>query len=142
MTSFFVRFGSRVVCLSKNFGTSATRSKGHSKWDNIKDTKGKKDAERSKLINQYLEKLKNITADGFDPKLNKKLLNLQLEYKKNSLPMDTFNKRLEKLKVLLLLLFIASNYSGIQSKGCCFVCRKMAINKRVRRVKTSPQHTE
>lgn len=95
-----------TILPKRDFNITPYSFKGHSKWDNIKGTKGKKDAEKSKNIAAFLEKLKSVVKDGFDPKLNKKLASLQQDYMKKSLPMDTFNKRLDKLKVNLRIFFI------------------------------------
>lgn len=77
--------------------------KGHSKWQNIKATKFKNDDERSKRINIYLRRLKPILrADGFDPKFNKKLNELEKEYVKESLPLDTFHRFIQKCKVFFI----------------------------------------
>lgn len=88
-----------VLKFQRDFTPTFFLLKGHSKWDNIKGIKGKKDAERSKDISDFLKKLKGIVKDGFDPKFNKKLVTLQQDYMKKSLPMETFNKTLNKLKV-------------------------------------------
>jgi hypothetical protein len=76
-------------------------TKGHSKWQNIKATKGKNDAEKAKKMAMFMERLKKVikAPGGFDMKLNRELEKLQLEYRKQSLPIDTFNNRLAKLKV-------------------------------------------
>jgi hypothetical protein len=57
------------------------------------------------------KKLTTAVKDGgFDPKFNSKLQKLQTEYLKESLPMDSWNKRLENLKVCSLL-YLLHNYN-------------------------------
>lgn len=90
--------------------------KGHSHWQNIQKGKKAEDDKKGKLINTYIVKLKDAVAapGGFDVKLNKKLAALIAvsyiplgstkngyfqDYRKDSLPMETLNRRLEKLKV-------------------------------------------
>jgi hypothetical protein len=84
-------------CLS----VAPTLFKGHSKWQNIKEGKGKNDAAKAKKMSFFLEKIKMVVKSpgGFDIKLNRDLEKLQLEYRKQSLPLDTFNRALERLKV-------------------------------------------
>lgn len=75
-------------------------SKGHSKWQNIKATKTKNDDAKSKKIIFFLKKMKVIVrAGGFDPKFNKKLFDLEKDYVKESLPLDTFHRHLQQCKV-------------------------------------------
>lgn len=91
------------------FSTTASLEKGHSKWQNIRETKGKNDAARSQKISFFLRKIKtSVKADGYDPKFNKTLDKLQTDYKAQSLPIDTLTKYLVKLKVIIskLLLFV------------------------------------
>ncbi|KAI6177598.1 putative transcriptional regulatory protein [Aphelenchoides bicaudatus] len=74
--------------------------KGHSKWQNIKATKGKNDAIKAKKISFLLTKLKAVvkSTGGFDLKLNRNLANLKQEFITQNLPLDTFNNYLVKLK--------------------------------------------
>uniref|UniRef100_A0AC34REI8 Uncharacterized protein n=1 Tax=Panagrolaimus sp. JU765 TaxID=591449 RepID=A0AC34REI8_9BILA len=91
----------RVISTSsyRSLFLSASTFKGHSKWQNIKATKGKNDLLRSQKVNQILKRVKTaVKHDGFDLKLNRKLADLQLEYKAAGLPLDTFNNFLARLK--------------------------------------------
>lgn len=77
--------------------------KGHSKWQNIKATKNKNDDARAKKINMYLKKVKAIVnKDGFDIKFNKKLAELEKVFIKESLPLDTFTKFIQRCKVFFI----------------------------------------
>ncbi|CEF67500.1 Translational activator of cytochrome c oxidase 1 [Strongyloides ratti] len=79
--------------------SSPTFLKGHSKWQNIKERKGKNDLEKSRKINFILSKVKNaVEAGGFDLKLNNKLNDLLQEFKSNGLPSETFHSYLKKMK--------------------------------------------
>ncbi|KAI6234999.1 hypothetical protein M3Y95_00005100 [Aphelenchoides besseyi] len=84
----------------RSISTSPFVAKGHSKWQNIKDTKGKIDLLRSKKISYFLKKAKQAVRDGggFDMKLNRQLAAVQQEFRNNSLPLDTFTNYLVKLK--------------------------------------------
>ncbi|KAI6240064.1 hypothetical protein M3Y99_00490800 [Aphelenchoides fujianensis] len=95
--SFHFAFQQQAArCLS----VSPALAKGHSKWQNIKDTKGKMDVLRSKKISFILNRVRQAVkqAGGFDMKLNRNLAALQQEFRANSLPLDTFNNFLVKLK--------------------------------------------
>ena len=84
--------------------TSLPVLKGHSKWQNIKATKGKNDLIKSQKMNMLLKRVKTVVRqDGFDLKLNRKLADLQLEFKAAGLSLDTFNNYLVKLKVSCFL---------------------------------------
>uniref|UniRef100_A0A914ZCD9 Uncharacterized protein n=1 Tax=Panagrolaimus superbus TaxID=310955 RepID=A0A914ZCD9_9BILA len=87
------------VVTRRQFSYTAETLKGHSKWQNIKDTKGKNDQARSQRTNAILKKVKVATqSGGFDLKLNRKLADLQQEFRAAGLSLDTFNGYLTKLK--------------------------------------------
>uniref|UniRef100_A0A1I7ZX26 Translational activator of cytochrome c oxidase 1 n=1 Tax=Steinernema glaseri TaxID=37863 RepID=A0A1I7ZX26_9BILA len=78
---------------------SAVCPKGHSKWQNIKATKGKNDMLKSRQTNYLVKKVKTVVKKGgFDLKLNKDLAAVQLEFKQNGLSLDAFNNALKRLK--------------------------------------------
>ncbi|WKX99577.1 hypothetical protein Q1695_014450 [Nippostrongylus brasiliensis] len=73
--------------------------KGHSKWQNIKATKGKNDMLRSQAITTMLKKVKSAASrGGFDLKLNRELAALEQEFRAKGLPLDTFKNFLVKMK--------------------------------------------
>ncbi|KAK6018786.1 DNA-binding regulatory protein, YebC/PmpR family [Ostertagia ostertagi] len=73
--------------------------KGHSKWQNIKATKGKNDMLRSKAITVLLTKVRSaVSRGGFDPKLNRELAGLEQEFRAKGLPLDTLKNFLIKMK--------------------------------------------
>ncbi|KAK0420874.1 hypothetical protein QR680_014939 [Steinernema hermaphroditum] len=78
---------------------SAVCPKGHSKWQNIKATKGKNDMLKSRQTNYLVRKVKSVVKKGgFDLKLNKDLAAVQLEFKQQGLSLDAFNNALKRLK--------------------------------------------
>ncbi|VDM59397.1 unnamed protein product [Angiostrongylus costaricensis] len=73
--------------------------KGHSKWQNIKEIKGKNDLLKSRAMSILLKKVKPVVSrGGFDPKLNKELAGLEQDFRSQGLPLDTFRNFLVKLK--------------------------------------------
>lgn len=92
---------SRSVRLTwqRSLSLSAAAPKGHSHWQNIKDTKEKHDRTRAKAIGTLLNKAKHYLKYGTDLKLNKDLAAIQKEFKAQSLPLETFEKYIEKMKV-------------------------------------------
>lgn len=88
----------RIAC-QRSFSVSAALPKGHSHWQNIKETKGKNDAAKAKIIGTLLNKAKHAAKYGLDLKLNNKLAAVQKEFKANALNMDTFDRFLERMKV-------------------------------------------
>ncbi|CAP33890.1 Protein CBG15714 [Caenorhabditis briggsae] len=78
---------------------TAYQQKGHSKWQNIKATKGKNDMIKSKATNFLLRKVKGAASrGGFDLKLNRELADLETEFRAQGLPLDTFKNFLQKMK--------------------------------------------
>ncbi|KAE9553614.1 hypothetical protein FO519_003159 [Halicephalobus sp. NKZ332] len=95
-----LNLGRAILTLPRrSFVTSPVVLKGHSKWQNIKATKGKNDLMKSQKMNMLLRKVKTaVRQDGFDIKLNRKLADLQLEFKSAGLSLDTLNNYLVRLK--------------------------------------------
>jgi translational activator of cytochrome c oxidase 1 len=95
----------RSVALSRHqsrlLSLSIPLSKGHSKWQNIKDIKGRNDSIRARSITFLLAKAKTaIKQGGFDVKTNLSLSKIQQEFREKGLPLDSFNKFLIKMKVI------------------------------------------
>ncbi|WKX99576.1 hypothetical protein Q1695_014450 [Nippostrongylus brasiliensis] len=89
------------TCMVARRGLFATGGlfKGHSKWQNIKATKGKNDMLRSQAITTMLKKVKSAASrGGFDLKLNRELAALEQEFRAKGLPLDTFKNFLVKMK--------------------------------------------
>jgi len=90
-----------IYLFYRDFSLTSETNKGHSKWQNIKDVKGRKDAEKSSMINLFIKKLPKAISEGgggFDPKYNKPLSNLLVDYRKAGLPMETINRRMDEMK--------------------------------------------
>ncbi|KHN86798.1 putative transcriptional regulatory protein [Toxocara canis] len=95
----FVRF---FLPQRRNLSLSVELLKGHSKWQNIKATKGKMDMLKSQTTNMLLRKVKSaVQRGGFDLKLNKELAALQQQFRSEGLSLDSFNNFLLRLKVQL-----------------------------------------
>uniref|UniRef100_A0A915CK97 Uncharacterized protein n=1 Tax=Parascaris univalens TaxID=6257 RepID=A0A915CK97_PARUN len=91
--------GSFMLQLRRNISFCTQLLKGHSKWQNIKATKGKTDMIKSQKMNFLLRKVKSaVERGGFDLKLNKELAGLQQQFRSECLSLDSFNSYLRKLK--------------------------------------------
>uniref|UniRef100_A0A0R3S290 Translational activator of cytochrome c oxidase 1 n=1 Tax=Elaeophora elaphi TaxID=1147741 RepID=A0A0R3S290_9BILA len=74
--------------------------KGHSKWDNIKDTKLAAARNKTKAAEQLMAKMKRVVrAGGPDLKFNKDLMQLQLEYRNANFSDDTFQRALKNVQL-------------------------------------------
>ncbi|CAD6197576.1 unnamed protein product [Caenorhabditis auriculariae] len=79
--------------------TTPAMFKGHSKWQNIKATKGKNDMIKSQTTNLLLRKVRGaVSRGGFDLKLNRELAGLEQDFRSNGLSLDTFKNFLQKIK--------------------------------------------
>ncbi|GMS89119.1 hypothetical protein PENTCL1PPCAC_11294, partial [Pristionchus entomophagus] len=89
------------VCttLHRSISSTTIALKGHSKWQNIKATKGKNDLMKSQAMNSLLKKVTAATRKGgFDLKLNRDLAGLEQEFRAQGLPLDTFKTYVQRLK--------------------------------------------
>uniref|UniRef100_A0A915EJL9 Uncharacterized protein n=1 Tax=Ditylenchus dipsaci TaxID=166011 RepID=A0A915EJL9_9BILA len=106
-TTFFIH---------RPLSTTSFNPKGHSKWDNIAGDKSKTDAAKSLKIGAYMKRIKSFVKEGgFDRNVNTKLDALRKQYKADSLPIETFDAHLLKLKnnpdVVVSYNFIGPNNS-------------------------------
>ena len=70
---------------------------GHSKWNNIKQTKGKMDALRGKLFTKYGKIISvAVKLGGADPNSNPKLRDAIAKAKANNMPNDNINRCIKK----------------------------------------------
>ncbi|KHJ95643.1 DNA-binding regulatory protein, YebC/PmpR family [Oesophagostomum dentatum] len=84
----------------RGFSVSSSLFKGHSKWQNIKATKGKNDMIKSQAMNTLLKKAKAAALrGGYDLKLNRELSALEQDCRSQGLSLDTFRNFLIKMKV-------------------------------------------
>ncbi|EFO22235.2 hypothetical protein LOAG_06251 [Loa loa] len=74
--------------------------KGHSKWDNIKDTKLAAMISKTRTAEQLMAKMKRIVrAGGPDLKFNKDLVQLQLEYRNSNFSDAAFQRALKNAQL-------------------------------------------
>ena len=70
---------------------------GHSKWNNIKNKKGKSDAERGKIFTKLgREILVAVKEGGPDPASNSKLRDVIAKCKSNNMPNDNIDRSIKK----------------------------------------------
>ncbi|MCK9574942.1 MAG: YebC/PmpR family DNA-binding transcriptional regulator [Clostridia bacterium] len=70
---------------------------GHSKWANIKRTKGKNDAAKGKIFTKLVKDIAiAVKIGGADPDLNSKLRDAIFTAKVNNLPNDNINRTIKK----------------------------------------------
>lgn len=70
---------------------------GHSKWNNIKNKKGKSDAERGKVFTKLgREILVAVKEGGPDPASNSKLRDVIAKCKANNMPNDNIDRSIKK----------------------------------------------
>jgi YebC/PmpR family DNA-binding regulatory protein len=70
---------------------------GHSKWNNIKRTKEKTDAQKAKIFTKLgREILVAIKTGGADPETNSRLKDAIAKAKQNNMPNDNINRMLKK----------------------------------------------
>jgi len=70
---------------------------GHSKWNNIKNKKGKADAERGKIFTKLGRELMiAVKAGGPDPASNSKLKDVISKAKSNNMPNDSIERAIKK----------------------------------------------
>jgi translational activator of cytochrome c oxidase 1 len=111
----------------RQFSYTAEALKGHSKWQNIKDVKGKNDMARSQKTNALLKRVKTAAQNGgYDLKLNRKLADLQQEFRNAGLSLETFNAYLLKLKNKPDLTF---HFDLIGPSGSFFIIEAEGENK-------------
>lgn len=70
---------------------------GHSKWNNIKNTKAKSDAQKSKIYTKIGREIAvAVKAGGTDPEINNKLADVILKARQNNMPNDTIMRSIKK----------------------------------------------
>ena len=70
---------------------------GHSKWANIRRTKGKTDAARGQTFTKIGREIAvAVKAGGPDPTTNSKLKDIIAKAKKNNMPNDTIQRSIKK----------------------------------------------
>ncbi len=70
---------------------------GHSKWANIKHTKGKADAQRGKIFTRLTKEIMVAAkSGGANPDANLKLKSIILKAREANMPSDTINRAIQK----------------------------------------------
>lgn len=70
---------------------------GHSKWNNIKRTKGKADAARGKIFTKIGREIAVAVKEGGpDPSINNRLRDAISKAKQNNMPADTIQRNIKK----------------------------------------------
>ncbi|VDM11125.1 unnamed protein product [Wuchereria bancrofti] len=93
-------FRCRMMLHARRLWISPHFMKGHSKWDNIKDTKLAAMVNKTKTAEQLMAKMKRIVRTGGpDLKFNKDLVQLQLEYRNANFPDETFQRALKNVQL-------------------------------------------
>ena len=90
-------FGRHLAPVSE-WQTVLKRFAGHSKWQNIKHTKLSKDAEKSRLINKLMLKLRFSLRNvgGTDPKINREFGDVMEMCRKANIPNTTIDKAIKR----------------------------------------------
>ncbi|KAL4003328.1 Transcriptional regulator family protein [Acanthocheilonema viteae] len=113
-----------TILRARRLWVSSYFMKGHSKWDNIKDTKFAAMVNKNKVAEQLMAKMKRVVRTGGpDPKFNKDLVQLQLEYRNANFSDESFQRALKnaQLKPVRTAKFTILGPSGsifvIESEG-------------------------
>ncbi len=70
---------------------------GHSKWNNIKRTKEKSDAQRGKIFTKIGREIAVVVKQGgSDPNVNSKLKDVIAKAKQNNMPNDSIERSIKK----------------------------------------------
>jgi len=70
---------------------------GHSKWNNIKRTKEKSDAEKGKIFTKLVRELSVIVkTGGSDPNSNSRLRDIIVKCRQNNVPSDSIARNIKK----------------------------------------------
>ena len=70
---------------------------GHSKWNNIKKTKEKTDAQRGKIFTKIGREIAvAVKMGGMDPSTNSKLADVIQKAKQNTMPSDTIMRSIKQ----------------------------------------------
>ncbi|XP_017781963.1 PREDICTED: probable transcriptional regulatory protein Pmob_0807 [Nicrophorus vespilloides] len=91
----------RNLLKSQTIQLLVKRNAGHSKWANIKHTKGLKDAQRGSLFTKLSRQIKIAITEGgsIDPKLNLKLEQVLEQARRANMPMSTVQNVIKSSQV-------------------------------------------
>ncbi|MBQ7307974.1 MAG: YebC/PmpR family DNA-binding transcriptional regulator [Clostridia bacterium] len=104
---------------------------GHSKWNNINNTKEKMDAQRGKIFTKIgKEIVVAVKAGGSDPNTNSKLRDVIAKAKANNMPNDNIQRSIKKASGELANVNYSSIvYEGYGVGGSAIICECLTDNK-------------
>lgn len=104
---------------------------GHSKWANIKATKGKNDAKRSNVFTKIGRELAvAVKQGGPDPNSNSKLRDVIAKAKANNMPNDNIQRGIKKAAGELNAVNYEENtYEGYGAGGVAVIVETLTDNK-------------
>lgn len=104
---------------------------GHSKWNNIKRTKGKQDAIKGRVFTKIgREIFVCVKAGGADVSTNSKLKDLIIKAKQNNMPSDTIERSIKKASGDTSGVdYTAMTYEGYGVAGSAVIVTALTDNK-------------
>lgn len=104
---------------------------GHSKWNNIKRTKEKSDAQRGKIFTKIGREIAVIVKQGgSDPNVNSKLKDVIQKAKQNNMPNDSIERSIKKASGELSGVYYESiTYEGYGAGGSAVIVECLTDNK-------------
>jgi len=102
---------------------------GHSKWSNIKRTKGKTDAERAKVFTKIGREITVAAKTGTDPNSNSKLRDVINKARKNNMPNDSIQRAIKRASETNLNNYEEVTYEGYGIKGVALLVTALTDNR-------------
>ena len=104
---------------------------GHSKWNNIKRTKEKSDAQRGKIFTKIGREIAVIVKQGgSDPNVNSKLKDVIQKAKQNNMPNDSIERSIKKASGELSgVNYESITYEGYGAGGSAVIVECLTDNK-------------
>ena len=102
---------------------------GHSKWSNIKRTKGKTDAERGKIFTKIGREIMVAAKGGTDPNSNSKLRDVINKARKNNMPNDSINRAIKRASENNADNYDEVIYEGYGTKGVALIVTALTDNR-------------
>ena len=104
---------------------------GHSKWNNIKRTKEKTDAEKGKIFTKIGRELAVCVKEGgADPKTNNRLADIISKAKSSNMPNDSIQRAIKKASGELgAVNYEACTYEGYGVGGSAVIVECLTDNK-------------
>ncbi len=104
---------------------------GHSKWNNIKRTKEKSDAQRGKIFTKIGREIAVVVKQGgSDPNVNSKLKDVIQKAKQNNMPNDSIERSIKKASGELSgVNYESITYEGYGAGGSAVIVECLTDNK-------------